>query len=145
MATIRLKRFGLRLMVKEIWGWLLVTLTMHRTQCMTHSMTNDTWQGYLSHVWQIRRVSQVWHPWQVSHCDKMLHYGNQKFKKNKIKNNMTIVQLNRCDTMWDCDTSMTLKVVQYIGPSNDGRRHGRGTYLFISFRRPTERVPHYFS
>jgi hypothetical protein len=27
---------------------------------------------------------------------------------------------------------VTLKVVKLIGPSNDGRRHGRGTYLFQS-------------
>jgi hypothetical protein len=26
---------------------------------------------------------------------------------------------------------VTLKVFKLIGPSNDGRRHGRGTYLFI--------------
>jgi hypothetical protein len=25
---------------------------------------------------------------------------------------------------------VTLKVFKLIGPSNDGRRHGRGTYLF---------------
>jgi hypothetical protein len=29
-----------------------------------------------------------------------------------------------------CDT-MTPQVFQFIGPSNDGRRHGRGTYLFV--------------
>jgi hypothetical protein len=28
---------------------------------------------------------------------------------------------------------VTLKVFKLIGPSNDGRRHGRGTYLFLSF------------
>jgi hypothetical protein len=26
---------------------------------------------------------------------------------------------------------VTLKVYKLIGPSNDGQRHGRGTYLFI--------------
>jgi hypothetical protein len=26
---------------------------------------------------------------------------------------------------------VTLKVFKLIGPSNDGRRHGRGTYLFV--------------
>jgi hypothetical protein len=26
---------------------------------------------------------------------------------------------------------VTLKVFKLIGPYNDGRRHGRGTYLFI--------------
>jgi hypothetical protein len=26
---------------------------------------------------------------------------------------------------------VTLKVFKLIGPSNDGRRHGRGTYLFL--------------
>jgi hypothetical protein len=31
-----------------------------------------------------------------------------------------------------CDTSVTPKVFQFIGPSNDGRRHGRGTFLFMS-------------
>jgi hypothetical protein len=37
---------------------------------------------------------------------------------------MTIAKLNRYDT------SLTTNVFQYIGPSNDGRRHGRGNYLF---------------
>jgi hypothetical protein len=27
---------------------------------------------------------------------------------------------------------VTLKVFKLIGPSNDGQRHGRGTYLLIS-------------
>jgi hypothetical protein len=26
---------------------------------------------------------------------------------------------------------VTLKVFKLIGPSNDGQRHGRGTYLFL--------------
>jgi hypothetical protein len=26
---------------------------------------------------------------------------------------------------------VTLKVIKLIGPSNDGRRHGRGTYLLL--------------
>jgi hypothetical protein len=26
---------------------------------------------------------------------------------------------------------VTLKVLMLIGPSNDGRRHGRGTYLLV--------------
>jgi hypothetical protein len=38
---------------------------------------------------------------------------------------------------------VTLKVFKLIGPSNDGRRHGRGTYLFmlipnINFILPSE-------
>jgi hypothetical protein len=40
---------------------------------------------------------------------------------------MTIDELNRCDT------SVTPNVFQYIGPSNVGRRHGRGTYLLVRF------------
>jgi hypothetical protein len=31
--------------------------------------------------------------------------------------------------MWHFDMFVTLKVFKLIGPSNDGRRHGRGTYL----------------
>jgi hypothetical protein len=31
--------------------------------------------------------------------------------------------------MWHNNTFVTQQV--FIGPSNDGRRHGRGTYLFI--------------
>jgi hypothetical protein len=27
---------------------------------------------------------------------------------------------------------VTLKVFKLIGPSNDGRRYGRGTYLFVN-------------
>jgi hypothetical protein len=34
-----------------------------------------------------------------------------------------------CDTTQHCDTSVTPKVFKFIGPSKDGRRHGRGTYL----------------
>jgi hypothetical protein len=30
------------------------------------------------------------------------------------------------------DMFVTLKVFKLIGPSNDGLRHSRGTYLFIS-------------
>jgi hypothetical protein len=32
--------------------------------------------------------------------------------------------------MQHCDTPVTLKVFKFIGPSKEGRRHGRGTYLF---------------
>jgi hypothetical protein len=32
--------------------------------------------------------------------------------------------------MQHCDTSVTSKVLKFIGPSKDGRRQGRGTYLF---------------
>jgi hypothetical protein len=34
---------------------------------------------------------------------------------------------------------VTLKVFKLIGPSNDGRRHGRGTYLFFVKRINTVR------
>jgi hypothetical protein len=34
--------------------------------------------------------------------------------------------------MWHYNTFVTPQVFQFIGPSNDGRRHGRGTYLFCS-------------
>jgi hypothetical protein len=33
-------------------------------------------------------------------------------------------------TMWHNYTFVTPQVFPFIGPSNDGRRHGRGTYLF---------------
>jgi hypothetical protein len=36
-----------------------------------------------------------------------------------------------CDTKWHFNTFVTPQVFQFIGPSNDGRRHGRGTYLFV--------------
>jgi hypothetical protein len=42
---------------------------------------------------------------------------------------MTIRKLNRCDTMWHCDTFVTPNVFQFIELSNDGRSHCRGTYL----------------
>jgi hypothetical protein len=29
---------------------------------------------------------------------------------------------------------VTLKVFKLIGPSNDGQRHGRGTYLFYKIK-----------
>jgi hypothetical protein len=34
--------------------------------------------------------------------------------------------------MWHFDMFVTLKVFKLIGPSNDGQRHGRGTYLFFN-------------
>jgi hypothetical protein len=34
--------------------------------------------------------------------------------------------------MWHYNTFVTPQVFQFIGPSNDGRRHGRGTYLLVS-------------
>lgn len=35
------------------------------------------------------------------------------------------------DIMWHCDTIMTPKVLQFIGPWYDGRRYNRDTYLFV--------------
>jgi hypothetical protein len=35
--------------------------------------------------------------------------------------------------MWHFDMFVTLKVFKLIGHSNDGRRHGRGTYLLLLF------------
>jgi hypothetical protein len=35
------------------------------------------------------------------------------------------------DTIWHYSTFVRPQVFQFIGPSNDGRRHGRGTYLFL--------------
>jgi hypothetical protein len=34
---------------------------------------------------------------------------------------------------------VTPQVFQFIGPSNDGRRHGRGTYLF-SVKKPCQKT-----
>jgi hypothetical protein len=39
--------------------------------------------------------------------------------------------VTHCDTMWHFDMFVTLKVFKLIWPSNDGRRHGRGTYWFM--------------
>jgi hypothetical protein len=37
--------------------------------------------------------------------------------------------------MLHCDTSIILKIFQFIGPSNDGQRYGRVIYLgFFFFR-----------
>jgi hypothetical protein len=38
--------------------------------------------------------------------------------------------VTHCHIMEHFDMFVTLKVFKLIGPSNDGRRHGRGTYLF---------------
>jgi hypothetical protein len=96
-----------------------------RKSPVTHLVTNDTWQCCLIQMWH---MLQVWHPWPVSHCDIMW----KKYLKMLTK------KWNRCDTLWHhvtlwhvCDT---LKVFKLIGPSNDGRRHGRGTYLFLHRR-----------
>jgi hypothetical protein len=37
------------------------------------------------------------------------------------------------DTMWHYNTFVTPQVFQFIGPSNDGQRHGRGTYLLMKW------------
>jgi hypothetical protein len=156
-------------------------------------------------------MTQVWHPWHVSHCVTMWHYNTKKFKNatstqirqlrmwhiltlwhvcdtkslqfffkwlpvtHKMPNDAwhyllttfltTFWQLFNnflttflttfwqlfCtflttfwqlfdnflttffllfDTKWHLNTFVTPQVFQCIGPSNDGRRHGRGTYLF---------------
>jgi hypothetical protein len=70
-----------------------------------------------------------------THCYTIWHHGTHKFKKDDKCKNMTIGELNRSNRMWhyvnNCDTSVTPNVFQIIEPSNDGRRHGRGTYLFL--------------
>jgi hypothetical protein len=40
------------------------------------------------------------------------------------------IDVTHCHTIWQFDKYVTPKVFKFIGPSNDGRRHGRGTYLF---------------
>jgi hypothetical protein len=66
----------------------------------------------------------------VTQCDT----NPKKFKSEKntkiclLRNE---IDLTHCDIMWHFDMFVTLKVFKLIGPSNDGRRHGRGTYLFV--------------
>jgi hypothetical protein len=61
---------------------------------------------------------------------KNRHY-DKKFKNTKT---LEIYQLENeiyvtdCDTMQNCDTFVTPKVVKFIGPCKDGQRPGRGTY-----------------
>jgi hypothetical protein len=64
----------------------------------------------------------------VSHCDEM-NPNSEKAKKYKLFRNEKYVI--HCDTKQKFGTSWTPKVMKFIGPSNDGRRHGRGTYLFL--------------
>jgi hypothetical protein len=98
---------------------------------ITHLMFNDKWQWYLWHVWHI---SQVWHTWHVSHCDTLWHAGtksNKMPKKAKIWQFGNLTDVTHRNSIWHFDTSVTQKDVQFIRPWNDGRRHGRGTYLFL--------------
>jgi hypothetical protein len=58
-------------------------------------------------------------------------------KADKIAKNAQIchlgnkIEVTHCDTIFNFDKYVTPKVFKFSGPSNDGRRHGRGTYLFI--------------
>jgi hypothetical protein len=40
------------------------------------------------------------------------------------------IAVTHCDTIQHCNTSVTPKVIKFSGTSDDGRRHGRSTYLF---------------
>jgi hypothetical protein len=67
----------------------------------------------------------------------MGQYDTKKFKNGpKNAKNAKICQLlNEKDeidiTLCANLTCLTPKVFKFIGTPNDGRRHGRGTYLFI--------------
>jgi hypothetical protein len=41
------------------------------------------------------------------------------------------MDVTHCNIMWHFDMFVTLKVFKLIGPSNDGQRQGRGTYLHV--------------
>jgi hypothetical protein len=114
-----------------------IKIGYYKASYMTHLMTIDSLHWYLC---QVRHVSQVWYPWMchtVTQYDTMTQKSSKckKYKKKcktaqicQLKNEINVTHF---DTMWlschVCDT----KVSQFIGSSDDGRRHGRGIYLFF--------------
>jgi hypothetical protein len=66
----------------------------------------------------------------VTHMKRVSHKWHNASKMQKYEKNITITELNRCDTVWHCDIFVKPNVFQFIRQSNDSRRHGRGTHLF---------------
>jgi hypothetical protein len=91
---------------------------------MTHD--NDIWDKC-----DICHKCDTLDPWPLSHCDTMWQKSKNKIKKCTNMLIINEIDVTHCDTMWYFDMFVTSKVFQLIGPSNDGRRHGRGTYLYI--------------
>jgi hypothetical protein len=60
--------------------------------------------------------------------------SSKNTKNKKICQFENEIDVTHCDTMRHCYTSVTPKVFKFIGPSKDGQRHGRGTYLFFLVR-----------
>jgi hypothetical protein len=83
---------------------------------VSHKMTNDTWHYLLTTFWQL--------------FDNFLTTFWQYFDNFLITFLTTFWQFIFLlfDTMWHYNTFVTSQAL--IGPYNDGRRHGRGTYLF---------------
>jgi hypothetical protein len=84
---------------------------------MTILMANDTW-----HKCDTREMCHT-----VTQCETR----TQNSQKIQNLENLSIGKWNSCDTLWHYDTSVKPKVFKLIGSFKDGRRHGRGTYLFF--------------
>jgi hypothetical protein len=91
-------------------------------------MTNDAWHYLLSFLWQffdncLQLLTYFWQLltifWQFFDYVWQLIW--------QLFDNSLFIFL----TMWHYNSFVTPQVFQFIGPSNDGRRHGRGTYLFL--------------
>jgi hypothetical protein len=113
---------------------------------LSHKMTNDTWRYLLSTFWQLfwqifdKFLTTFWQLfdyflttfWQLFDNFLKTFFLFWQFVVNFfffLANFFTILFLFFV-TMWYCTTFVTPQVFQFIGPSNDGRMHGRGTYLF---------------
>jgi hypothetical protein len=75
-------------------AYLLQTLLKSDTKKATYDTFDGQWHLAMIYVTCVSQVAaQVWHPWNVSHCDTMWHYigpWHKKLKKCKITRNRPI-------------------------------------------------------
>jgi hypothetical protein len=62
----------------------------------------------------------------VTQCDTMAP------KSSKTHINAICLTMRELIYVTLCDTFVALNVFEFIGQSNDGRMHGRGTYLLLN-------------
>jgi hypothetical protein len=108
------------------------SLIWHISWPMTHD--NDMWYKCdicykcEKHL-QCQNVTQC--DTKTSKNSKLKKCLNLLFKKRNIYDTLWHI-VTHCDTIWHFDMFVTLKVCKLIGPSNDSRRHVRGTYLLMA-------------
>jgi hypothetical protein len=108
------------------WNPFIAGLLWHIRWPMTHA--NDDWDKCdICHKCDIHDLCHT-----VTQYDTIKHKKIKKAKIDQICNLRNEIDDTHCDTMWHFDMFVILTIFKLIGPSNDGRRHGRGTYLFTS-------------